>query len=1171
MKTREEIHNEVAQRVNMWKDKAYKNLFGYGGDKSKKDNNQLQREFEELLKSLKLDKSIKITSGYRPGAKTAKGTESKHASGQALDLQFMVNGVPDKSNRGFTMLRQIINSHPDVVKFMLDHNLGVLEEITPEAMKRNHSTGRHFHIGTDPVIAARYKKQYMSNTGNPVGTTTKKGNTKVMTVDWGPNSIRNRQRPVTPIVPQTPVNPSIQNSIPVQAETTDFGINTPVTESEILNNNNPILLDEIVSTPTTKNNTGIIPLVQDNIIASQTPKQEGKSIIDILQEMDQENIAQQQEELQNLLLAHPNDFNISNSTFKYALAEEAQRKAQKEAQELEMMQLLNQAALGGPLFNSRTPIESFQGKKSPLPEVRYANGGNLFEGTETPTQQMNSQSPRVASMPFYIDDNGYFYYDDDKGQLIPSLETVRHYNPNYKPGDSTSGLNNYYVDRNKLTKIPQGTQYYQQSDGAIRFQPTIEVHDTEGMKLHANDKPLEAPMISPEELLVGAGRAFTNGAIKTTGNLLKPLFENRAVQNLFAADAAYRQGLTDEGWKKTQNHIQNGEWGDAALSGAGDMLDLTMMAPTLYRGAKGAYDLTKQGQNWARSPYGLGFTPFVSKKDYMGFIRDQYNTAYNVTRPNLQRVVDYYGSKYKAKTGDKDIAIIDPEGNLTTFSLSFTDQRNRKIPIYVRGGHSWAMRRVKGNSSIPAANKVSIVHHDIPLIGKYFIRTPEDIQNTVSHEWSHGVQDVYGNWFKGLGYYDKTLGTPIRITDGFKFDGRAWSAMPKELGAEFLGQLGSKYGGRTYYELTPEEQLEFTNHLGSSFLLGLKNSNKPALFNPFEFKAAKENAKLLPERFETWSNNAVRTAQEQPNLLLDNAYMKAVQEGDMETAQAMRAEHAEQNGYNNSQVWRHARPNYSGDWTVFNMDAKGESGLVEPVKHVGTEPTIRDILEQRVVTQDAANSKNGIASYTETTNPSNSTIEELKDKADMNVLDLYLKQDNPLEVKDVPQHTAQSIAKEMYNKGLISKDELTSFDGFSRNANERIRQLMKDRGFDGEKYTNQYEGYGQESRSFIEPSQVKLADPVTYFKADDPEVLSGQFKAGDIIPLSMRDNFNRSDIRFGWLPFISTIGTGVGLSATSNNNQQALGGNLQKGQTLDLEQEQIDELIKQGYKIKYIK
>ena len=86
---------------------------------------------------------------------------------------------------------------------------------------------------------------------------------------------------------------------------------------------------------------------------------------------------QQEEEMQNILIQNPN-LNIRNSVFKYALAENPQEKAKKLMGDIDFQEQLNQAALGGPLFNSRTPIESFQGNKSPLPVVRYDCGGNLF-------------------------------------------------------------------------------------------------------------------------------------------------------------------------------------------------------------------------------------------------------------------------------------------------------------------------------------------------------------------------------------------------------------------------------------------------------------------------------------------------------------------------------------------------------------------------------------------------------------------------------------------------------------------------------------------------------------------------------------------------------------------------------------------------------------------------
>ena len=61
-------------------------------------------------------------------------------------------------------------------------------------------------------------------------------------------------------------------------------------------------------------------------------------------------------------------------------------------------------------------------------------------------------------------------------------------------------------------------------------------------------------------------------------------------------------------------------------------------------------------------------------------------------------------------------------------------------------------------------------------------------------------------------------------------------------------------------------------------------------------------------------------------------------------------------------------------------------------------------------------------------------------------------------------------------------------------------------------------------------NQAKLSDAVTY---DD---------AGNIIPLSKRDNFNINDVRYSLLPFGIGL-TGYGLF----NNQEALGGNLSVG------------------------
>lgn len=255
----------------------------------------------------------------------------------------------------------------------------------------------------------------------------------------------------------------------------------------------------------------------------------------------------------------------------------------------------NATLLGTELYNDpaiKQEITNYQNSKK-----SRAQGGNLFAGTETPTQQMNSQSLRIASMPFYIDDNGYFYYDDDKGQLVPSLETVMHYNPNYKSGDSVAGLANYFVDRNNLRQVPLGAQYYQQSDGAIRFEPTIEVNDTEGMKTSANDKPLE--LVSPEFTVLTTGKALANGAIDA---MAEPVYNwtlrNPTTTKLIGA------GMEAPMYSELiQRRLIDGDNSGGFVQ---NLMDATIGLGALSRIptiANNAYDLTKQGWNQVSRNY----------------------------------------------------------------------------------------------------------------------------------------------------------------------------------------------------------------------------------------------------------------------------------------------------------------------------------------------------------------------------------------------------------------------------------------------------------------------------------------------------------------------------------------------------------------------------------------
>lgn len=114
--------------------------------------------FEDLIKQENLP--IKITSGYRGkdgfrGGKTASGKQSNHnkldsqGNPLAYDIQPFFGGKIDRSTEGFNKLLNILYSNQRVVNWLQDNNRGILEEFTPEVMKKTGATGPHLHIGPD--------------------------------------------------------------------------------------------------------------------------------------------------------------------------------------------------------------------------------------------------------------------------------------------------------------------------------------------------------------------------------------------------------------------------------------------------------------------------------------------------------------------------------------------------------------------------------------------------------------------------------------------------------------------------------------------------------------------------------------------------------------------------------------------------------------------------------------------------------------------------------------------------------------------------------------------------------------------------------------------------------------------------------------------------------------
>lgn len=86
--------------------------------------------------------SLRITSGYRPGATTSSGKQSWHSQGYALD-------VTPGTNETWASLRQKLRNSPELIKWMQEQGYGIIDETTPEMQSRTGATGPHWHIGKD--------------------------------------------------------------------------------------------------------------------------------------------------------------------------------------------------------------------------------------------------------------------------------------------------------------------------------------------------------------------------------------------------------------------------------------------------------------------------------------------------------------------------------------------------------------------------------------------------------------------------------------------------------------------------------------------------------------------------------------------------------------------------------------------------------------------------------------------------------------------------------------------------------------------------------------------------------------------------------------------------------------------------------------------------------------
>ena len=118
--------------------------------------------FEELIKQENLP--VKITSGFRGkgdfrNGLTKQGRRSNHNRRDEQGNPMAYDIVPLDGN--FDNLLHLMYSNPRIVNWLKSRGWGILEETTPEIMKRTGATGKHLHIGPDTIAKQMFNDRLL--------------------------------------------------------------------------------------------------------------------------------------------------------------------------------------------------------------------------------------------------------------------------------------------------------------------------------------------------------------------------------------------------------------------------------------------------------------------------------------------------------------------------------------------------------------------------------------------------------------------------------------------------------------------------------------------------------------------------------------------------------------------------------------------------------------------------------------------------------------------------------------------------------------------------------------------------------------------------------------------------------------------------------------------------
>ena len=195
----------------------------------------------------------------------------------------------------------------------------------------------------------------------------------------------------------------------------------------------------------------------------------------------------------------------------------------------------------------------------------------------------------------------------------------------------------------------------------------------------------------------------------------------------------------------------------------------------------------------------------------------------------------------------------------------------------------------------------------------------------------------------------------------------------------------------------------------------------------------------------------------------DTDYLSAVKQGDTKAAQQMVDEAAKAAGYTVGPMW-HGSP------SSFNIFQKTKDPLGF---HFGN--------------RDASNQAKSTTGK----------------KGEWKTRSFFLNIKNPLRLPDLNSWNFFDLRSALVDTGVIP-EELPAWKIESEGRGDLRKGLVKriqQAGYDGVVYKNKFEGVGDSLITF-DPSQIKLADPITYDKS------------GKVIPLSQRFKSTSEDIRY---------------------------------------------------------